>query len=55
MEVFVWRDNTELASADEVVFSVSLKVMLEAPIFGKKGAGWEMPIAPPETLPGAAE
>ena len=55
MEVFVCRDNTELASADEVAFSVSLKEMLEAPRFGKKGAGCEMPTAPPETLPEAAE
>jgi len=55
MVVFVARVSTELASAEEVVFSVSLKMTLEAPIFGIKGTGGEIPYAPPETVPEAAE
>jgi|GEM_PF-3695268 len=55
MVVFVSRVSTELASAEEVVFSVSLKMTLEAPRFGIKGTGCEMPTAPPEAVPEAAE
>ena len=55
MVVFVSRVRTELASADEVVFFVSLKMTLEAPKFGIKGTGWVIPTAPPEALPEASE
>ena len=52
--VFVVRETEELLS-ESVLSSLSLKLTVEYPIFGKKGAGWEIPTEPPVTFPGAAE
>ena len=49
------RETDELLSEESVMSSLSLKLTVEYPIFGKKGAGWEIPTEPPVKLRGAAE